>query len=492
MIRSSNTTIDRIMRVGLATPALALTIVAGAAVAQQGGSSGTYEVIVETEAQDKADKADKADAPRARVASRKASQQGQVVVEVQHEDEGNTLTVRRVNDDPIVVKLNGKVLKKDEYSFKDGVVTITTRGNTFELRMPTQLTAPDMPFAAGRVRLAEPPVPVQLRGNAVGGWVQDRAPEAIQSQPKVMLGVVMGEPEATTVEHLGLDAKKAVLLERVVDGLPADKAGLQDKDIIIGFGEKAEPRSADEIRKILAKAEPGTVVKVKVIRKGHPKVMELKLEAFNAQALGRAPAAGGGAGQMRLAPQGDGPAAGQSPWGNFTYERDAQHSHMEKAQKAMKEAAEMLARMEHDIDREAADAYKSASKAIEQAIAAMREGEQFGLEIEDMRRLQEEAVARLRGDMAAGRNDQRFWADRGDGGQGFALTFPDTHDEFEDHFEDHWGERLEELEDRLDDLEDSFDRAIDRLEDRTEAMIERLMERLERALEDRDDGRRGR
>lgn len=489
MIRSSNTTIDRIMRVGLATPALALTIVAGAAVAQQGGSSGTYEVIVETEAQDKADKAD---APRARVASRKASQQGQVVVEVQHEDEGNTLTVRRVNDDPIVVKLNGKVLKKDEYSFKDGVVTITTRDNTFELRMPAQVIAPDMPFAAGRVRLAEPSVPLQLRGNAAGGWAQDRAPAAVQSQPKVMLGVVMGEPEATTVEHLGLDAKKAVLLERVVDGLPADKAGLQDKDIIIGFGEKAEPRSADEIRKILAKAEPGTVVKVKVIRKGHPKVMELKLEAFNAQALGRAPAAGGGSGQMRLAPQGDGPAAGQSPWGNFTYERDAQHSHMEKAQKAMKEAAEMLARMEHDIDREAADAYKSASKAIEQAIAAMREGEQFGLEIEDMRRLQEEAVARLRGDVAAGRNDRHFWADRGDGGQGFALTIPDTHDEFEDHFEDHWGERLEELEDRLDDLEDSFDRAIDRLEDRTEAMIERLMERLERALEDRDDGRRGR
>jgi|GEM_PF-4618049 len=485
MIRSSNT-IDRIMRVGLATPALALTIVAGAAMAQQGGAGRAYEVIVETETQEKTD------APRARVASRKADQQSQVVIEVQKEADGNTVSVRRVNDEPIVVKLNGKVLSKDQYKFADGVITINTHGDRFELRMPQTLPVPtaDSPFS-GRIRLAEPPAPIRLGTNAGAGWIQDRAPEVIQqSQPKVMLGVVMGEPEATTVEHLGLNAKKAVLLERVVDGLPADKAGLQDKDIIIGFGEKAEPRSADEIRKVLAKAEPGTVVKVKVIRKGHPKTFDLKLEAFNAQALGRAPASGGGVGQFGgVAPLGDGPDA-QGPWGNFEFEHDAQHSHMEKAHQAMEEAAEMLARMEHDIDREAADAYKSASKAIEQAIAAMREGEQFGLEIEDMRRLQEEAVARLRGDMGQNHRERRFWAQRGDGGEGFALTFPEAHDE--DEHQDHWAHRLEELEERLDDLEDTFDRAIDRMEERTEAMIERLMERLERALEDRDDGRRGR
>lgn len=483
MINSSNTKIDRIMRIGLATPALALTIVAGAALAQQGGSSGgAYEVIVETEAKDK--NKNKADAPRAYVASGVGGQQSQVVVEVQHEDDGNTLTVRRVNDEPIVVKLNGKVLQKDQYTFKNGVVTITTRGNTLELRMPQQLAAPTAP-AAGRIRLAEPPAPAQLRGSGTG-WAQDRAPETVQGQPKVMLGVVMGEPEAMVVEHFGLDAKKAVLLERVVEGLPAAKAGLKDQDIIIGFGEKAEPRSADEIRKILAKAEPGSAVKVKIIRKGQPKTVELKFEAFDAQALGRVPASGGGAGQLRLAPQGDGPFGG-GPWTAIEMEKEAQHSHMEKAERAMKEAAEMLARMEGEVDRSAADAHKQASKAIEQAIAAMREGEQFGLEIEDMRRLQEEAVARFRGDLADRGNNQRFWADRGDGGEGFALTFPGQNDR-----ENEWTERLEELEDRLDSLEDTFDRAIDRLEDRTEVMIERLMERLERALEDRGEGRRGR
>src|SRR5690606_39678496 len=140
----------------------------------------------------------------------------------------------------------GKVLSKDEYTFKDGVVTINSSGNSLELRVPPQIvTSAGENALAGRMRLAEPvspAIPGHVRGLAGGGWAQ--AVEELQSQPKVMLGVVMGEPEATTVEHLGLDSKKVVLLERVVDGLPAAKAGLTDQDIVVGFGENAAHRSA--------------------------------------------------------------------------------------------------------------------------------------------------------------------------------------------------------------------------------------------------------
>lgn len=473
MIHSSNTMVDRIVRTGLATPALALTILAGAAFAQTGGGSGrAYEVIVDAP-QDTADKKD-------------VRQEVRTVVEINRTVDGKALTVRRVNDRPIVVKLDGKELSKENYKMKDGVVIITMPGShrTVEVAMPEHHGS--NPFV-GSITLAEPVqpgVPAQLRAraNAPAGWAQAADVAQPASQPKVMLGVVMAEPDGVILEHLGLDAKKAVLLERVVDGLPADKAGLQAKDIIIGFGEKAEPRSADDIRKVLAKAEPGTKVKVKVIRKGHPVTVDLKLEAFNAQALGRAPSAGVGVGdgpaRLRLAP-----GAG-SPWQAFEEERHQHHSHMEQAEKAMKQAAEMLARMEHEIDHKAADAHKQASKAIEQAIAAMRQGEAFGLEVEDMRRMQQEAIERLRGDLGAAQ-ERRFWAEHGDEGDGFALTFPGQ------QMEDEWEDRLDELEERLDRLEHTFDRAIDRMEERTEAMIERLMERLERALDDRD-GRRGR
>lgn len=473
MIHSSNTVVDRIVRAGLATPALALTILAGAAFAQTGGGSGrAYEVIVDTPREQQADKKD-------------AYQEVRTVVEINRTVDGKAVTVRRVNNQPIVVKLDGKEISKDHYKMKDGVVVITMPGShrTIEVQMPEHNAG--NPFV-GRVavRPVEPvaplPADVRLRGNTGGVWAQAQTADAPQAQPKVMLGVVMAEPDAMILEHLGLDAKKAVMLERVVEGLPAQKAGLQAKDIIIGFGQNAEPRSADDIRKVLAKAEPGTKVKVKVIRKGHPVTVDLKLEAFNAQALGRAPEpAMGGVGQLRrLAPPGD------NQWQALELDRDLQHSHMQRAEQAMKEAAEMLARMERDLDHKSAEAHKQASKAIEQAIAAMKEGEAFGLEIEDMRRMQQEAVERLRGDLA-GNQERRFWAEPGDGGQGFALRFP------AEEMEDEWEDRIDELEQRLDRLEQTFDRAIDRMEERTETMIERLMERLERALDDRD-GRRGR
>ena len=46
--RNTSPVLDRVLKAGLVTPALALTILAGAAFAQQGGISGrVYEVIVE-------------------------------------------------------------------------------------------------------------------------------------------------------------------------------------------------------------------------------------------------------------------------------------------------------------------------------------------------------------------------------------------------------------------------------------------------------------
>jgi hypothetical protein len=471
---NSNSMIDRITRLGLATPAMALAMLAGAAFAQQGGGSGgAYEVIIDTE------NAEEAKAHRAAVLSRQEGQDVRTVVEINRMVDGKTISVRRVNDEPIVVKLNGKVLSQDEYTFKDGVVTINAGGNSLELRMPHQIvTSAEENAFAGRMRPVEPAAPAipgHVRGLAGGEWAL--AEVAPQPQPKVMLGVVMAEPDPMILEHLGLDIEKAVLLERVVDGLPADKAGLEDKDIIIGFGEKAEPRSADEIRKVLAKAEPGSTVKVKVIRKGHPVTVDLKFEAFDAQALGRATGMTMGAGGV-VQPSPQAPRA----WGAMQHNQHEQH--MKQAEQAMKEAAELLARIEKDIDRSASDAHKQASQAIEKAIAAMKEGEAFGLEVEDMRRMQQEAVERLRSDMGQNQNERRFWAQPDARGEGFALTVPDR------QRDDRWADRLEQLEVRLNDLERNLERTMERIENRTEAMMERLMDRLERALEDRDGGRR--
>ena len=477
-----NTMIDRILRTGLATPAMALTVIAGAAFAQQGGMGGrTYEVIIESPETAPEVVEKQAQKVQTRVRSRSAepqdAEQARVVIEINRIVDGQTISVRRVNDEPITVKIDGKVIGKDHYEIKSGRVIISEpgTGRVHEITMPQQAAAPAAP-AFGRIRLADPADVPDVRS---GGWVRPAQPAMAPEQPRVMLGVVMGEPDAVVLEHLGLNAEKAVLLERVVDGLPADKAGLQAKDIIIGFGEKAEPRSADDIRKVLAKADPGTKVKVKVLRKGEPVTLDLKLEAFNASALGRVEAAAPGMGVNMgesVLPQ----RMGQG-WAELGQEH---HEKMAHAEQALREAAEMLAHLETQAGARTADAHRQASEAIKQAIEAMKQGDLAGLEIEQMRDMQQEAVERLRRELAANEGGQRFWAQAGEDGNGFALRFPGA-----ERQSDAWADRLEQLEQRLNELERSVDRAVERLETRTEAMMERLMQRLEQTLE-REDRRR--
>jgi len=505
--RSNSPALDRILRAGLVTPALALTIIAGAAFAQQGGMGGrVYEVIIESQDRENEAQHDQR-ADEERRASERAESRGRaigraradeqdggnakVVVEINRIVDGKEISVRRVNSEPIVVKVDGKVISVDHYDVENSVVIIRDpkTGKTHHVRMPSMdqnnLRVGAFPAPAGAA------APRATGLNMPSQWSRGAASPS-SSQPRVMLGVVMAQPDPVVLEHLGLDASKAVVLERVVDGLPADKAGLQVKDIIVGFGDKAEPRSADDIRKVLAKAEPGKVVKLKVIRKGEPIKLELKLEAFDAAALGRAPLPG-------MASDASAGREGQAArWerlddlharmrGGDAVDRQ---EHLARAHQAMEEAAEVLARMEIEVGEHAEHARHQASEAIRQAIEAMQQGDLAGMEIEEMRQFQQEAVERLRRDLADNQNVQRFWAEGVPGREGFALTFPGV----QERASDEWAQRLEQLESRLNELEQSVERAMDRLEDRTEAMMERLIERLERVIERDEDEehRRGR
>lgn len=474
-LNSNSSMIDRVLRNGLATPALALTVLAGAAFAQQGGMGGrTYEVVIETPGQqaEKQERRVRAGTVK-RAAPEQEAQNSRVVIEINRIVDGQTISVRQVNDEPITVKIDGNVIGRDHYQVKDGQVIITdpATGRKHEVNMPRTGNAfggGANPFM-GRVEVVEPAAPLPGRARA-GGWTQDMQAVAPAGQPRVMLGVVMAEPDPVILEQLGLSAEKTVVLERVIEGLPAAKAGLQAKDIVIGFGDHAEPRSAEDIRKVLSKAEPGSTVKVKVIRKGEPHTVDLKLEAFDGEALARAsvPQRLGGNVQM-------GEAVGPQRWA--VLERE-QHDHMAQAEKALRQAAEMMARMERDLAGNAADAHRKASEAIKQAIEAMQQGDLAGMEIEEMRQLQQEAVERLRRELADNRGGQRLWAQPGEGGQGFALRFPDQGEP-----DNAWAERLEQLERRLGDLERNVDRAIERLEARTGAMMERLINRLEESID---------
>lgn len=464
-----NTHTSRTPAVGLtAAGVLMLALLAGTAMGQSGQNSkagGTYEVVIE-----KPQTPTPAPAP-ARPSVRSQETVSQTIYEINQNVDGTSIHVRRVNNDPVVVKLNGNVLDAKHFEVKPGVVIITdpATGKQHVVSMP-EFTA-NAPVA----------LPQPVRDRNVGGAAGQPAEDLLvqrwaqaTTQPRVMLGVVMGEPDSVVLEHLGLDAKKAILLESVIEGLPAHKAGLRAKDIVVGFGENAEPKSAEEVRKLLAQADPGQKVKVRVIRRGEPVTVELVFEAFDSAALGRATRAAGPTepnlfGQRFL--------QDQAAW-----EQNAGASRR-NAEEQLRRAADMLAQLQQQGGANITDAHRQAVDAINKAIEAMRQGEAFGFEIQDMRRLQQEAIERLRQELAQGGQNNRLWANPGEPGQGFALTIPSPPSTSGDA---RWDERLASLEKRLVDLENKIERSMQRFERQSEAMLERLMHRVERALQDRE------
>lgn len=79
------------------------------------------------------------------------------------------------------------------------------------------------------------------------------------------LGVLPQELTADLAEGLGLKSISGVLIAKVEEGTPADKAGLQDQDVIIKFNGRETPNVAN-FRQIVADAKVGAKVKIVVFR----------------------------------------------------------------------------------------------------------------------------------------------------------------------------------------------------------------------------------
>ena len=79
------------------------------------------------------------------------------------------------------------------------------------------------------------------------------------------LGVLPQELTADLAEGLGLKSASGVLIAKVEDGTPADKAGLKDQDVIIKFNGRETPNVA-KFRQIVADAKVGAKVKIVVFR----------------------------------------------------------------------------------------------------------------------------------------------------------------------------------------------------------------------------------
>lgn len=90
------------------------------------------------------------------------------------------------------------------------------------------------------------------------------------------LGISISNISSDMAEAMGLKSTKGALVQEVVEGTPADKAGIKQEDVIVEFDGKEIP-SANKLTEFVGTTSPGKSVNVKVIRDGRPLTLRVKV-----------------------------------------------------------------------------------------------------------------------------------------------------------------------------------------------------------------------
>jgi len=85
--------------------------------------------------------------------------------------------------------------------------------------------------------------------------------------PRPFIGVSMGDVPEEYVDDLQLKSADGAFIGEVVLGSPAYKAGIQQYDVVTGADGTAI-KSADELKKYVAKKKPGDILTLTVVRNG--------------------------------------------------------------------------------------------------------------------------------------------------------------------------------------------------------------------------------
>ncbi len=119
-------------------------------------------------------------------------------------------------------------------------------------------------------------------GFAIPTAMAMRIVDALKSDGQVTrayLGVMPQDLDQAMATYYGLERPQGVLVAQVNDDTPAQKAGLEEGDIILQVGDK-DIRNASDLRNTISLSEVGEKVNLKIVRDGKEKDLKVKLEAF--------------------------------------------------------------------------------------------------------------------------------------------------------------------------------------------------------------------
>ena len=110
------------------------------------------------------------------------------------------------------------------------------------------------------INMAKELLPQLKKGKVIRGW----------------LGIMIQDITPELAKSFGLKSTKGVLVSEVVQGSPAEKAGLLRGDIILRFDGK-EIKNAHMLSQMAAATAPNTQVKIDLLRNGEEKTISVEL-----------------------------------------------------------------------------------------------------------------------------------------------------------------------------------------------------------------------
>jgi serine protease Do len=115
---------------------------------------------------------------------------------------------------------------------------------------PVPPAPPAPPSAPHEIFVSAPELPVPV-------WIEEGA----------YLGVMLEEVDADDVEKLKLREERGTIVEKVLEGSPAEKAGLKENDVILSMsGQPVE--SSTQLRRMIGESVPGRTSRLEIMRDG--------------------------------------------------------------------------------------------------------------------------------------------------------------------------------------------------------------------------------
>lgn len=114
------------------------------------------------------------------------------------------------------------------------------------------------------------------------------------------LGVTIQDVNQALADSFGLKKPGGALVSSVEKGSPAEKAGLEPGDVIVGLNDKTINHSSD-LPGLVGDIKPGTTAKIDIIRKGTNKTVTVAVGEMKAEQIASNSAAGSAQGRLGLA-----------------------------------------------------------------------------------------------------------------------------------------------------------------------------------------------